>query len=76
MNIFFPVIPRKRLRAMFGIALLGAILAGCYGALHEQISFNISPEYFTKMKFDQFRYADFGWPARVFASEVGFLASW
>jgi hypothetical protein len=76
MNIFYPVIPRKRLRAMFGIAILGAILAGCYGAVHDQISYAISPEYFTKVKFDQFRYADFGWPARVMVSEVGFLASW
>jgi hypothetical protein len=76
MNIFYPVIPRKRLRAMFGIAILGAILAGCYGAVHDQISYTISPEYFTKVKFEQFRHADFGWPARVMVSEVGFLASW
>jgi hypothetical protein len=76
MNIFFPVIPRKRLRAMFGIAILGALLAGLYGALHDQVSYTISPEYFTKMKFEQFHYANFGWPQRVFASEVGFLASW
>ena len=64
------------LRAMFGIAILGAILAGVYGALHDQVSYTISPEYFTKMKFEQFHYANFGWPQRVFASEVGFLASW
>ena len=47
---------------MLGIAALGAVLAGCYGALHDQISYTISPEYFTKVKFEQFRYADFGWP--------------
>jgi hypothetical protein len=76
MNIFYPVIARHRLRAMFGIAILGATLAGGYGALHDQISYTISPEYFTKVKFEQFRYADFGWPARVMVSEVGFLASW
>lgn len=28
------------------------------------------------MKFLQFAYADFGWPPRVFAAEVGFLATW
>jgi len=76
MNIFYPVIPRRRLPAMLGIAAFGAVLAGCYGALHDQISYTISPEYFTKVKFEQFRYADFGWPPRVMASEVGFLASW
>jgi hypothetical protein len=76
MNIFYPVIPRRRLPAMLGIAAFGAVLAGCYGALHDQISYTISPEYFTKVKFEQFRYADFGWPPRVMVSEVGFLASW
>lgn len=76
MNILYPKIEWKRLPAMLAITLLGAALAGIYGALHDQISYSISPEYFTKMKFQQFRYANFGWPQRVYASEVGFLASW
>ncbi|HZZ29299.1 MAG TPA: hypothetical protein VFE46_14975 [Pirellulales bacterium] len=61
---------------MLGIAALGAVLAGCYGILHDQVSYTISPEYFTKLKFHQFWYANFGWPQRIYASEVGFLASW
>jgi hypothetical protein len=61
---------------MIRIALLGAVVAGCYGALHDQISYAISPEYFTKLKFQQFSYAHFGWPPRFFAAEVGFLATW
>ena len=61
---------------MLRTALLGAVVAGCYGALHDQISYSISPEYFTKFKFRQFSYADFGWPPRAFAAEVGFMASW
>jgi len=61
---------------MIRIALTGAAVAGLYGALHDQISYSISPEYFTKMKFYQFSYADFGWPPRVFVSEIGFLATW
>jgi hypothetical protein len=44
--------------------------------LHDQISYTISPEYFTRVKFRQFAFADFGLPARVFAAEVGFLATW
>src|SRR5438046_38428 len=76
MNLLFPRFPIKRLPAMARIALLGAALAGPYGAVHDQISFSLSPEYFTKMKFLQFSWADFGWPPRVFASEVGFLATW
>ena len=76
MNIWYPRLPAKRWRAIVRITLLGAIVAGSYGALHDQISFTISPEYFTKMKFLQFAYADFGWPQRVFAAEVGFLGTW
>jgi hypothetical protein len=76
MNIFYPVIPLKRLPAMLGIAAVGAIVAGIYGIFHDQMSYTISPEYFTKLKFRQFWYANFGWPQRVYASEVGFIASW
>jgi len=75
-NILYPRIAWKRLPAMLAITFLGALLAGIYGALHDQLSYTISPEYFTKMKFQQFWYANFGWPQRVYASEVGFLASW
>jgi hypothetical protein len=75
-NLLYPKIAVKRLPGMLRIALLGAVLAAAYGALHDQISYSISPEYFTKLKFHQFWYANFGWPNRVYASEVGILASW
>lgn len=52
------------------------MIAGCFGILHDQITYTISPEYFTRMKFDQFRAADFGLPPRVFVAEIGFLATW
>ena len=61
---------------MIGIAFLGAIVGGCYGILHDQITYSISEEYFTKLKFDQFHSANFGFPIRVFVAEVGFLATW
>jgi hypothetical protein len=76
MNLLYPKFPVRRLPAMIGVALLGAAIAGPYGALHDQISYAISPEYFTKMKFRQFSYANFGWSPRLFAAEVGFLATW
>lgn len=75
-NIFYPSIAPRRLPTMLRIALTGAIVAGIYGALHDQISFAISPEYFTRMKFRQFHWADSGLPPRAFASVVGFLATW
>ncbi|MES2922418.1 MAG: hypothetical protein V4819_12770 [Verrucomicrobiota bacterium] len=58
------------------LALAGALIAGCFGILHDQITYTIAPEYFTRMKFDQFRAADFGFPRRVFVAEIGFLATW
>jgi hypothetical protein len=61
---------------MLRYALLGALVAGAYGVIHDQITYTISPEYFTKQKFQQFRYANFGYPPRVFVAEIGFLATW
>lgn len=58
------------------LAVAGTLIAGCFGILHDQITYTISPEYFTRMKFDQFRGADFGFPPRVFVAEIGFLATW
>lgn len=52
------------------------MVAGCFGMVHDQITYTISPEYFTRMKFDQFRAADFGLSPRVFVAEIGFLATW
>jgi hypothetical protein len=76
MNFLYPKFPLKLLPAMLGYAVLGAVLAGVYGILHDQITYSISPEYFTRLKFHQFHRADFGLPPRVFAGEIGFLATW
>ncbi len=47
-----------------------------FGALHDQISYTVSPEYFTRFKFIQFGLLDPGLPERLRAAEVGWLASW
>ena len=62
--------------AILGYAMLGAVVAGIYGIVHDQITYSISEEYFTRLKFIQFAYADFGLPRRVFVGEIGFLATW
>jgi hypothetical protein len=61
---------------MLGFAALGALIAAGYGVLHDQVTYTISPEYFTRLKFRQFAYADFGWPLRVYVAEIGALATW
>jgi hypothetical protein len=64
------------LPAMLAVAALGAAIAGVYGAIHDQITYAISPEYFTNLKFKQFHYADFGLGRPVFVSTIGVLATW
>jgi hypothetical protein len=76
MNLLYPKIPLASLPVMFGYAVAGAGLAGIYGVVHDQATYSISLEYFTRLKFAQFHYADFGLPARVFVAEIGFLATW
>ena len=76
MRILYPKLHWKLLPVMLGYALLGSLVAGFYGVIHDQITYSISPEYFTRLKFAQFRYADFGLPARCFVAEIGFLATW
>lgn len=61
---------------MLALAGVGALIAGAYGIVHDQFTYSISEEYFTKLKFKQFHYADFGFPRRVYIAEIGFLATW
>ncbi len=76
MGILYPTLPARCTRFLLGCAAFGALIGGIYGMFHDQVSYSISPEYFSKMKFHQFAYANFGWSPRVFVAEVGFLASW
>src|SRR5688572_3098175 len=71
-----PWFPLRQLPAMLAIAAAGAIVAGAYGVVHDQITYTISPEYFTNLKFEQFAWADLGWPRRVYVGQIGLLASW
>jgi hypothetical protein len=71
-----PRIPLAELPALLVVTLGGVLAAGCYGVLHDQITFAIGPEYFRNFKFHQFSYADLGLGDRVFVSLIGFLATW
>ncbi len=76
MGWLYPRFPAKRLPVMLRTALTGAAIAAIYGAAHDQLSFALSPEYFTKLKFRQFAWANLGLPERLYATEVGILATW
>ena len=67
-----------RKAAVLLIALLSIpSVAGLYGALHDQLSFTIAPEYFTRFKYDQFGFEPqwFG-GHRPTVAVIGFLATW
>nr|WP_294903224.1 hypothetical protein [uncultured Lacibacter sp.] len=56
---------------------IAIIVAGVYGILHDQITYSISPEYFTKFKYKQFGFEPewFG-GHRATVAVIGFLATW
>lgn len=71
-----PKLPWRLVPRMLGMAGVGALISGVYGICHDQLTYTLSPEYFTRFKSEQFRYADFGFPERIFVAEIGFLATW
>lgn len=76
LKYLIPQIALADLRPMVVVAVAGALIAGAYGIVHDQVTYTISPEYFTKLKFKQFHYADFGLGDRIFVATIGFLATW
>lgn len=63
------------------IIFLAPIIGGIYGIIHDQLTYTISPEYYTKFKFYQFGFMDIGNEAifpnpRVQVAALGFLATW
>ncbi len=57
------------------LMVFACVLAGLYGALHNQISYSVSPGYFHEFKFIQFG-IDQAFQNRLGASIVGLQASW
>ena len=71
------------------VIILGSLIAGLYGIIHDELTYTISPEYYTKFKFEQFGLYWLGEnigtgktseiiPAipRLGVAIVGFLATW
>lgn len=71
----------KRILLLLLIIGLGPLIGGLYGIIHDQLTYTISPEYYTKFKFYQFGLMDIGNEAiflnpRLEVSAVGFMATW
>ena len=57
------------------LVALACVVAGAYGAAHNQLSYTIAPEYFHGLKFQQFRIPG-DLHNRLGAAIVGWRASW
>lgn len=71
----------KKFLILILIIFITPIIGGLYGILHDQLTYSISPEYYTKFKFYQFGLMDMGNEAifpnpRIEVSAVGFMATW
>lgn len=71
----------KKFLTLGFIISIAPLIAGIYGIIHDQITYTISPEYYTKFKFYQFGLIDVGDEAifpnpRIQVCTVGFLATW
>jgi len=76
-DLIIPRIPSSTIGHIVIVTLVGALFGGLYGVLHDQVTYTIGPEYFTRFKFDQFSYARPSTDSpRIFAGIIGFLASW
>lgn len=75
-KFIFPKIAINDFGVTVKYMLMGALIAGAYGVLHDQVTYSIGPEYFHNFKFQQFDYADFGVGRRGFVATIGFLATW
>ncbi len=52
------------------------VISGFYGVVHDQVSYTVSPEYYTRFKFFQFGLDQMNLPDRVRVAMVGFAATW
>ncbi|MCU0434671.1 MAG: hypothetical protein MUC87_14545 [Bacteroidia bacterium] len=71
----------KKFLTLLLIIALTPLIGGLYGILHDQLTYTISPEYYTKFKFYQFGLIDSGNDVvisnpRIKVSVVGFKATW
>ena len=71
----------KKILILILTIVLAPIIGGIYGILNDQLTYSISPEYYTKFKFYQFGLVDSGNEAiflnpRFEVSIVGIMATW
>lgn len=76
MNLLFPTLSRKNLKRLVLPCLAGALLAMIYGVLNDQLTYTVSDEYFTKLKYKQFPYLQVSANHRLNVVLIGLMGSW
>lgn len=66
---------QKRIVGLPGLFVTICVLAGCFGIVHDQVTYTISPEYYTSFKFNQFSIAP-QFCNRIGVAIVGWQATW
>ena len=71
----------KKFLTLILIVVITALTSGIYGAIHDQLTYTISPEYYTKFKFIQFKPVDEEPEAhlsnpRLWVAAIGVMATW
>ena len=57
------------------LVIIAAVCGGLYGAFHDQISYTVSPEFFTKFRFKT-QQIDASYQGRVGAAVIGWRNTW
>ena len=65
-----------KILVLFLLIVLAAVAGGMYGALYDQITYSISPEFFTKFRFTASTFNIDPSAGRLGAAKVGFLNTW
>jgi len=65
----------KKLIIFLFLLVVGTLLAGVYGALYDQVTYSISPEFFIKMRFTSLNVAE---PTNIRweVAKIGFQNAW
>lgn len=71
----YPRISCAEFKACLLVAAVGGLFAGVFGVVHDLWTYSIGPEYFTKVKFNAFWFANLGLGNRALAGTIGFLAA-
>ena len=71
------IISMKKAQIIIVVILLASVLAGIFGALNNQITYFLSPEFYTKSLFPQFGFVEYGLNTpKITAAIIGVWSTW